>query len=497
MSSLDEFAAENEIPVYRHAGPTIARFHASDAIVRLLMGPIGSGKTSGALTELWIRACRQKPNAKGVRYTRWAAIRDTYPNLKKLIDSWEEQPISRLAKVQGGVNKPGSWHVRQRLADGTTVDCEILFVALGSMNVEQFMRGLQVTGMLLEEGDTLPPDIIAHAIGRLGRFPNSREHGFVTWKGLWVVYNAPDMDNWLYHRVEVEGLPESWEAFKQPGGLEPGAENIDLGLKALGGRAYYTQAMDGQPTWWVRRMVENKYGYSRAGKPVYPDFDQDRHVSPVNLKPLDGVEITAGLDQGRTMPAAIFLQRDPADGQIRVLAELIAEDVNARQFAQLVRRFIDREYRWFSFRFVADPAALHRSSTDDDDASWLDIVSRALGERVRAARTNAIATRVAAVETAMTRPLREGRFGLLVDPRCKMLIQGFAHGYHYRALASAHGMPFDQKPDKNKYSNPHDALQYGVMEVSDVVELGLKRRRGGEPARPAAPYHPLEHLRRA
>ena len=64
---------------YNIAGPTIDAFHLSDAFVKMLLGPIGSGKSSAACMEILMRAAAQNKGPDGVRRSRWAIIRNTEP----------------------------------------------------------------------------------------------------------------------------------------------------------------------------------------------------------------------------------------------------------------------------------------------------------------------------------------------------------------------------------------------------------------------------------
>jgi len=54
------------------AAPTLWRMLQSDAFARVVKGPVGSGKTSACVIEIGRRAVYQKPDAKGVRRTRFA-----------------------------------------------------------------------------------------------------------------------------------------------------------------------------------------------------------------------------------------------------------------------------------------------------------------------------------------------------------------------------------------------------------------------------------------
>ena len=57
--------------------PTGKDFMMSDAKMRVLMGPVGSGKSVASSFEDIRRATMQKPNKQGIRKTRAAIVRET------------------------------------------------------------------------------------------------------------------------------------------------------------------------------------------------------------------------------------------------------------------------------------------------------------------------------------------------------------------------------------------------------------------------------------
>src|SRR5215472_17619579 len=75
---------------------TVASFMKSEAFFRLIAGPVGSGKTTGAIFELLRRACEQAPASDGKRYTRFAIVRQT---LKQLRDTVLKDIMSWLGHV--------------------------------------------------------------------------------------------------------------------------------------------------------------------------------------------------------------------------------------------------------------------------------------------------------------------------------------------------------------------------------------------------------------
>ncbi len=57
------------------APPTCGSFMMSDAFTRIIAGPVGSGKTTSCIVELFRRACQQEKHTDGCRYTRFVVVR--------------------------------------------------------------------------------------------------------------------------------------------------------------------------------------------------------------------------------------------------------------------------------------------------------------------------------------------------------------------------------------------------------------------------------------
>jgi pantothenate kinase-related protein Tda10 len=63
--------------VYRPS-VTMKAYHKDDSFVRLLVGPIGSGKSVASVIEMLLKSFNQQPDSTGRRCTRWAIIRTAY-----------------------------------------------------------------------------------------------------------------------------------------------------------------------------------------------------------------------------------------------------------------------------------------------------------------------------------------------------------------------------------------------------------------------------------
>ena len=61
--------------------------------------------------------------------------------------------------------------------------------------------------------------------------------------------------------------------------------------------------------------------------------------------------------------------------------------------------------------------------------------------------------------------------GLLVDPSCVRLVNGFLGGYCYKEVGST-GI-YSESPLKNRFSHPHDALQYVMTKLVLTDHLSM------------------------
>ena len=60
---------------------TCTEFMQSDSKMRVLMGPVGSGKSVASCFEIVRRASAQEPNEQGIRKSRCAVVRETVRQL--------------------------------------------------------------------------------------------------------------------------------------------------------------------------------------------------------------------------------------------------------------------------------------------------------------------------------------------------------------------------------------------------------------------------------
>lgn len=441
--------------------PTLSRFHASQAFYRLVIGPVGSGKSTGCCAEIMSRAMEQSPGPDKIRRSRWVVVRNTYRELrdttvKTWLDWFPESSVGRFSQAD----------MTHRIKFGD-VEAEVMFRALDRPDDVKKLLSLELTGAWVNEAREVPKSIVDALGDRVERYPAAKDGG-CTWAGVILDTNPPDEDHWIYRMAEEE-RPSTWEVFKQPGGLieqggrfvhNPAAEN--LGNLP---RDYYLKRMEGKPLEHVRVYYAAQYGFAFDGKPIFPEYVDAIHCHHEPISPIKGIPLFVGLDFGLT-PAAIIAQRLPI-GRWVWIDELVAEDMGAVRFGELLSAKLIGEYGGYEVNVWGDPAGESRS--DVDERTPMQIL-RAMGIPCKPTPTNDFTLRREALARPLSR-LIDGKPGLIISPRCKVARKGLAGGYCYKRLKVAGDAKYHDKPDKGPFSHVVEAGEYAMLGGGEGLSL--------------------------
>jgi hypothetical protein len=444
------------------APPTVARFMKSAAFMRIIAGPVGSGKTTGCLFEIFRRACEQRPAADGYRYTRFAIVRQT---LKQLKDTVLKDIITWLDGI--ATYKVSDQTIYIEIGD---IRSEWLLIPLDTPDDQRRLLSMQITGAWLSEAIEMDTALIAPLSGRCGRYPGPHLGG-ASWFGLIADTNMPT-EGTEWHKLMTEPAPDL-QVFLQPSGLSPDAENLEwltqtpetLKLDALDpirrgqGRSYYERFLRqyGEDSDWIKRYVQAQYGDDPSGTAVFRDsFKSSFHVVDEVL-PIQGALLLIGQDFGRD-PCSVICQFDHK-GRLLVLEEVDAEDIGLELHVVSALRPILMSERYLGKRsvVVGDPSGVSKSSIYEE--TTFDVMKR-MGFAAFPAPTNDIAPRLRAIE-AFLLGQRDGGPQMIIDrQRCPKLIRGLSGGYRFAKTRAGVRRPL---PDKNEYSHVIDALQYACL----------------------------------
>jgi len=434
-------------------------FMMDSARMRVLMGPVGSGKSVTSTFEVIRRATQQEPGQDSIRRTRAAVVRET---ARQLADTTIKTFLDWFPPGVCGQYMRTTKTYFFKVGD---VECEVMFRALDDADDVANLNSLELTFAWFNECRDIHPDIIDAMSKRIGRYPSKRDTG-PTWFGMWGDTNPPPMDTWWYYQMEgldpkdgVSPNNNGWSVYKQPSGRGPLAENI----KNLP-EGYYD--IQGRSEEYIRVYIDGEYGLSSAGQPVYKYFRPDYHMADDKLDPIiNGVRpLVVGMDLGLT-PAAVLGQID-ARGRALILAEAVSFDMGVQRFARTVLKpLLYEQFSGANIMLVVDPAGVQRAQTDERSA--IDIL-KAEGFKVIAAKTNNVTARLAAVDDFLMRHA-DGDSAFVVDPRCTALKSAMMGGYRFHPKTGA--------VEKNKHSHVAEALQYLMLHIGSISDGNVMAQR--------------------
>lgn len=482
------------------------KFHESDAKVKLVVGPFGSGKSCMVMNDALFYCLAQNPAPDGVRYTRIAIIRGSYPELQ----STTRKSVMEVFPAQFGTMREsgspisghyffpvgdGPYDYRDQGrpwqdGDGTYCNVEIEMYAIPDIFATEKFKSLNASFAIINEGTSVAKEVVAALMGRVGRYP-PESMGGCSYSGILIDTNQPAQGHFLLDYIE-HPLP-GWDVFKQPPAafkhvddnnqvtyeLNRNAENLcNLGSaqKPTGfnewddtrkhewyinrGLSYYQSQIDvhlknGRPD-----LVDSLFCMEdvpiQDGKPVFTMFNANLHVANTQIDPIPYKTVIVGYDTSGIHPATVFLQEQ--HGKWIVLDDLYGEDMGMEAFLdKALMPLISSKYYNCNIIVSCDPANAKDSYTGLAPSQHL----QDRGLTVYMPKTNDPKTRINGVENLLNKNVG----GLLISSNCKFLIKAMQGGYHYKRMRLTGSIEdaYDSRPEKNKYSHIGDALQYACL----------------------------------
>lgn len=503
---------------YTPPGPVGQDFLNSTFLTSFIMGPLGGGKTTTCAFRR-ILAATLAPVAwhpedrKPTRMCRWIVLRDTFRSAEKtVLESWKQwfpkgYPGSKWA---GGNDRPVTHTLRFMGADGIRIEVVTEFAGLGENSIETLMKGREYSGGWLNEADTHAEGALDDLEQRVGRYPSANilltvqelealskklGHPILSGQRQRMVIgdlNAPTVDNWVYKKL-VKAVTADRRLFIQPSGRSEEAENR-FNLEA----DYYDRIVRNQDDHFVKRMVDNEFGYSRHGKPVYEKFNRAVHVARwrIDFDPRLPLGIGIDVSMNSLNPAAVFGQVKGT--RIAVIDELyLGHGVGAARFGEAVLRKLESEYAEASrIRIWADPASEYGADREGGQLAAMETLAMILRLPVLIpfGGSNELGMRMDAVKTEL-RGYHEPDSELLIcKDKCPLLLEGFDGKYRYKRRPEHASTEFEEQPEKtHPWSDVHDALQYligGIRGRAAVIRNAADRdqERDRRPSRASSGF---------
>jgi len=489
-------SAGNVEEIHYEALPTILKFHNSSARIRAMVGPVGSGKTVGAAWDI----CYYLPwflyNEYKIPHTRWVTVRNTY---KELIDTTQSSYFEWFSW--------GDYYGKREMytleyPNGPKL--EILFRACDQKKHVRQFKSLEVTGYHIDESIEVSKDVKLMLRNRIGRYPRIKclkcqtfmktiegrdENGEVTafyqcpncdyvldpdmpFKFGIETTNPPDVEHPTYSEFDWGDQPppgpvteikpkKGYAGFWQP----PYENKANLPLH------YYQDLIEDYKDQqdWAEMYVQGKPGIIVKGKLVYNNFRRKIHVSNDPLV-WNGGHLYRGWDDSGNTPACIVVSV-PSPMREHVLKEFVHDKMNIVDFAKWVVSECNQIFPNADWTDWDDPAGWNKFSKKEGGfTSNAEMIQEATGIEMNASEQN-LDTRINSVDGQLN--LMDG---VLIDPSCVRLINGFMGGYHYPEIGTTG--EYHDKISKNRFSHVQDAFQYvNVRLFKQKLKTKKHRRR--------------------
>ena len=474
-------------------------FHTDNSLIRVILGPVGSGKTTACIAELLAQALHMPICRDGVRRFKALVTRNTFQQLSQTTIPSFENYLPNCKPFFNKTKEGSNLTIRYYGKDiaGVINDFNFIFIPLQNENDLQKLLSFEITSVYMNELKTIPYKFLLHSFQRTGRFPSKSEfdNPEIAAKriskicGIIADTNSPSHeDHWIIPKLKYNEMQYDWEAniskdqivdtsrricsyFEQPPAIleddegkykiNPLAENLE---NLSEGANYYLKNLSDRNH--VEVYFMNKFSRSFPGMAVFSEFNEKIHVG--NIEPVKGEPLFIGWDFGAT-PHCVIHQY--IEGQLRVLEALTsAKSMGVYEFCAAVvwKLLIQEAYSESEIISIIDPSA---KNGDLNSASEFIQLKKAGMSPIKA-YTNIINKRLSDVRFFLNR-LSMGKPGIcLSNSKTLSIVRlGFKGGYAFDERPQKEDRPdYDLIPKKNSYSHFMDCIQYTAGYIINKFE---------------------------
>lgn len=456
------------------ATKTASLYHADRSSVKGLIGPVGCGKSVASCIQIMAYIKQQAPCADGIRRSRWAIIRNTYPELKattmKTWSAWFPPEYFGKIKYDSPINQ---------LIKFDDVEAEILFLALDFPNDVKKLKSLELTGAYINELQFIDELLFKTCRERTNRYPGRLEGVSPTWTGVLWDANPPSTLHWMYGTFE-KGKPKEYSVYRYEPALLITQQIPDHGIYAISKNdtiyapnpnADYIHVQQ-DPHYWLKLVSGNTdesikvdllgmYGVVISGRAVHETYNDKIHYTGKSLFYNKLIRLGLAFDFGLT-PACAITQIS-ANGQFQMLDEKWAIHMGLRDFLKnILLPHLDQNYEGWRLNYdsVHDPAGSQGAQTDGNTCQNVlkeeGIISKP------AASTNSITSRRDGLKSFLARMV-DGQPAFIMSDKCQLAREGLMGHFQYPRIQAGGDARYHETPLKNIHSHICEALEYRAM----------------------------------
>jgi hypothetical protein len=452
-----------------------------------------SAKTSGIIAMAFADAIMQAPDGRGVRRTKTTVTRQTSLQLTRNTTVSVRNMIGGLGGIVNEGKPPRGGIEKLLLADGTTLNWQIDFMALDSINAATDVLGLETTNVFVDEASSVENEtMVTDLLSRMGRYPSKQitATGATKVQG-WMGTNGPRKGHWLhdwYLGKRADKFAEMaaqmgrsyFKGFRQPPALvmqpdgkhvpNPMAENIENLPNGYG--YYYAQLIRSKSA--VQAYVYGDFADIEVGLRVYQGFSALHELKHQEFMQQWGGRgpIMVSFDFGRT-PVILLAVRRPTGG-IVIFGEVMAENLDIGSFYDnYVQPYLRNNYPEATIAHAtADPSGVDKGGMSDL-SPFDQLRKRGLEVHLPAStRMDRLQPRMDAVRERLKTLDFTGRPMLQITDNCPYLLAALNSGYIYLPMAGKVDEPSDQ-PTKSHVgwvSDLANALEYMCFDEATEMQ---------------------------
>jgi hypothetical protein len=460
---------------------TFESFHKDRSKVRLLMGGFGSAKSTTCCAEVVLQLYNMPPMLDGVRRAKGIIVRNTMGEIESTtMKTWAKwfgnDQLGVYLGKQTIRRKPNLIYNYTYYDNRGKCELELFCIGLDSEKAKAKLESVEATFAYVNEAQHIPRGVIVHLIGRVGRYPAKDDMTAPFFSYVIADTNPPPVTHWMHKDFDSKNKIEGNRIFHQPHGLiknhngewinNPKCDNV----KHLPDNYYYDMARaEGFSESYIKTICNGEYGFSKEGKPVYSEYNDDIH-SVDNLDILEDLPIVIAVDGGST-PAALVTQCTE-EGQMMCCKEFTTHFSSARTLKEnhVLPWVIKHLKEDQEVLLVCDPSM--SKSNENIEVSAMQIWEDPRWE-VITAKSNLIDPRVEAQKDFLNKMVEGKPKFLLSRIGCPVLRESMISKYCYVEIAGKNEGTFRDVPDKtHPYSDIADCGQYAALEyVGDGIRI--------------------------
>ena len=425
--------------------PQQERFHKSKVRYRCYLGGLGAGKTLAGSEESQLLLLEYPGLKHGIFRQTYTELRDT--TMRTFFEVLSPDLIKSWNKSENHlVLKNGS---------------EVIF---RSLDDPMKLKSLEIGSFWIDEASETGEDLFLTLQGRIRqKIPGFKNQGFLT-------TNPPNVGHWIQKYFVEIGLPD-YDLIK--------ATTYDNRKHLPEG---YIEGMErNYPASWIKKYLYGDFGFTSAGKAVYPSFIEAVHVKDIknywrerdsNGK-LPSLQLYRGFDFGFNYPAMLVTTLDDR-GRWLILKEFLGREITVNQLCDKTKLICGTEFPNCRFQDYCDPAGEQRNDKTGTKTS-IDILR---ANRIYPIHRFSTPLQRSEIIARLLQKTIDGLPAVIIDKDCKITIDAMSGGYHFKKPANNEKFQQDVIEKDGFYEHIMDAMGYIAANLFEAA-VSMDRPKPG------------------